>query len=180
MLNAQQIVERGLLKLEHSKGKAAQVGYDLSLKAVSRIGTSMSNNPYNLSKGGTIGKVLKDKTELTTYTPTELINLDGARGWLLYEGVYDITFWEGCKIPPNYVGLIRQRSSMLRNGTVLHSSVFDPGFETEFMGTVMVVNETIFIEDSARVAQIYFHTCEEVDQENLYNGQWQQDKQRNA
>lgn len=123
---------------------------------------------------------MKDKTELTTYTPVETINLDGVAGWLLYPGVYDITFWEGCKIPSNYVGLIRQRSSMLRNGTVLHSSVFDPGFETDFMGTVMVVNETIFIEDSARVAQIYFHICEEVDKENLYNGQWQQDKQRNA
>ena len=44
-------------------------------------------------------------------------------------------------------------------------------FETEFMGTVMIVNETIFIEEDARVAQIYFHSCEEVKE--LYNGQWQ-------
>ena len=34
MLNANQIVEKGLLKLENSKGKKAQVGYDLSLKEV--------------------------------------------------------------------------------------------------------------------------------------------------
>ena len=32
MLNADQITEKGLLKLEQSKGKKAQVGYDLSLK----------------------------------------------------------------------------------------------------------------------------------------------------
>jgi len=108
----------------------------------------------------------------------ELISLDGISGWLLYKGVYDITFYEGCEIPNNYVGLIRQRSSMLRNGTVLHSSVFDPGFKTDYMGTVMVVNETIFIEEGARVAQIYFHECEPVEDENLYNGQWQNDKQR--
>jgi deoxycytidine triphosphate deaminase len=69
---------------------------------------------------------------------------------------------------------------MLRNGTVLHSSVFDPGFETEFMGTVMVVNETIFVERNARVAQIYFHECTSVDDENLYRGQWQNDKQRSS
>jgi deoxycytidine triphosphate deaminase len=97
-------------------------------------------------------------------------------GWLLYPGTYEITFWEGCKLPADYVGLIRQRSSLLRNGTIIHSSVFDPGFETEFMGCVMRVNETIFIEEDARVAQIYFHKCEEVSE--LYNGQWQNDKQR--
>ena len=164
MINAQQIVDRGLLKLENSKGKAAQIGYDLSLKAVNKIGN--------------VGKVLKNKTELASYEPIEKIQLDGHTGWLLYPGAYDITFWEGCDIPSNYVGLIRQRSSMLRNGTVLHSSVFDPGFSTEFMGTVMVVNETIFVEEDARVAQIYFHECTPVGEENLYNGQWQGDKQR--
>jgi deoxycytidine triphosphate deaminase len=167
-----------LLKLEQSKGKKAQVGYDLSLKEVNRIGVSTSGAVYNIDKSSKIGKVLKDKTELTTYTSINKTSLDGKIGWLLYAGVYDITFWEGCKIPSNFVGLIRQRSSMLRNGTVLHSSVFDPGFETEFMGTVMVVNETIFIEEGARVAQIYFHECEPVEDENLYSGQWQGDKQR--
>lgn len=173
MLNAQQILNEGLLKLEHAHGKPAQIGYDLSLKQVNRIG--LTNNSAGELK---VGKVLKDKTQLTNYTPQPLMNLDGVSGWLLYAGVYDITFNEGCKIPSNRVGLIRQRSSMLRNGTVLHSSVFDPGFETDFMGTVMVVNETIFIEENARVAQIYFHECEPVDDENLYNGQWMHDKQR--
>jgi deoxycytidine triphosphate deaminase len=173
MLNAEQIIEKGLLKLDYTKGKPAQIGYDLSLKEVNKIGTvNVNGEPIR------IGKVLKDKTQLTNYTPIALTNLDGERGWLLYQGVYDITFHEGCKIPSNYVGLIRQRSSMLRNGTVLHSSVFDPGFETDFMGTVMVVNETIFIEAGARVAQIYFHECEEVNGDKLYNGQWMHDKQR--
>jgi deoxycytidine triphosphate deaminase len=174
ILNSDQIVEKGLLKLEESKGKKAQIGYDLSLKAVNRIGLNMrAENNYT---DRSIGKVLVDKTELTNYSPMEMIQLDGVRGWLLHPGTYDITFWEGCKIPSDYVGLIRQRSSMLRNGTVLHSSVFDPGFETEFIGTVMVVHEPIFIEDSARVAQIYFHKCEEVTE--LYDGQWAFDKQR--
>ena len=169
MLNADQIVEKGLLKLEQSKGKKAQVGYDLSLQTVKQI----RQNPQDK-----IGVVLKDKTNLADYTNVEKKQLDGSTGWLLYPGTYEITFWEGCKLPSDYVGLIRQRSSLLRNGTIIHSSVFDPGFETEFMGCVMRVNETIFIEEDARVAQIYFHQCEEVDQENLYNGQWQNDKQR--
>lgn len=115
MLNAQQILERGLLKLEYTQGKPAQIGYDLSLRQVNQIGGKKDVLGYK------IGKVLKDKTELSNYTSIDVIQLDGITGWLLYEGAYDITFNEGCKIPSNYVGLIRQRSSMLRNGTVLHS-----------------------------------------------------------
>ena len=174
MLNAEQILEQGLVKTENSKGKPAQVGYDLSVKSINRIGDDHTSTRAN------IGMVLKDKTILNNYTPVELTRIDGYEGYLLHPGAYDITFNEGCKIPSNYVGLIRQRSSMLRNGTVLHSSVFDPGFETEFMGTVMVVNTPIFIEENARVAQIYFHECQEVREENLYNGQFQGDKQRKA
>ena len=176
MLNVEQILEQGLLKLENTKGKPAQVGYDLSLKAVQKVGSSIVvGGTFN--KDAKIGKVLKDKTELTTYIPIESIKLDGAEGWLLYEGVYDITFLEGCKIPNNRVAFIKQRSSLYRNGAIINSPVFDPGFETENMGTLLYVHETIFIEKDARVAQIYFHKCDSAEE---YNGQWQGDKQRNS
>jgi deoxycytidine triphosphate deaminase len=175
MLNANQILDEGLLLLENAKGKPAQVGYDVTLKAVQKVGSRISNtNVYADSK---IGKVLKDKTELTSYTPVSTIMLDGAEGWLLYAGAYDVTFNEGCKIPDNRVAFIKQRSSLYRNGAVINSPVFDPGFETENMGTIMFVNETIFIEKDARVAQIYFHECNGAE---LYNGQWQNDKQRSS
>jgi len=103
--------------------------------------------------------------------------LDGVEGWILHEGVYDITFNEGCKIPENRVAFIKQRSSLYRNGAIINSPVFDPGFETEFMGTLLYVHEPLFIEINARVAQIYFHECNGAE---LYNGQWQGDKQRNS
>jgi len=177
MLNAKQIVNEGLLLLENTKGKPAQVGYDLSLKAVQKVGTSMSNSPYNVSRDGKIGKVLKDKTELTTYSPVDTIKVDGIDGWLLYQGVYDITFNEGCKIPDNRVAFVKQRSSLYRNGAIINSPVFDPGFETQNMGTLLYVHETIFIEKDARVAQIYFHECNPADK---YDGQWQNDKQRSS
>ena len=177
MLNAKQIVDEGLLLLENTKGKPAQVGYDLSLKAVQKVGNKISGGVYNLSKGGKIGKVLKDKTELTTYTPIESIQLEGTQGWLLHEGVYDITFNEGCKIPDNRVAFIKQRSSLYRNGAIINSPVFDPGFETMYMGTLLYVHETLFIERDARVAQIYFHECEPAEK---YDGQWQNDKQRSS
>lgn len=176
MLNAQQILDEGLLKLDNAKGKPAQVGFDVTLKAVNKVGDI--NAAYNdlVDRGEyKIGKVLKTKTELTTYTPIETIKLDGAEGWLLYPGTYDIEFWEGCKIPDNRVAFIKQRSSLWRNGTLINSPVFDPGFETNNMGTIMLVTETIFIEKDARVAQIYFHECNSAEK---YDGQWQNDKQR--
>ena len=172
MLNAQQILEQGLIKTENSKGKPAQVGYDLSVKAINAIGKD------ELSSKPNIGMVLKDKTILNNYSPVETKKIDGVEGWLLYPGAYDLTFHEGCKIAPYTVGMIRQRSSLLRNGAIIASSIFDPGFETENMGTIMIVTATIFIEKDARVGQMYFHECDEVAEENLYNGQWQNDKQR--
>jgi len=175
MLNAKQIIDEGLLLLENTQGKPAQVGYDITLKAVQKIGNKISGGVYNLSRGGKIGKVLKDKTELTTYVPLTTIMLDGVEGWLLHEGVYDVTFNEGCKIPENRVAFIKQRSSLYRNGAIINSPVFDPGFETENMGTLLYVYEPLFIELNARVAQIYFHECEPAEK---YNGQWQNDKQR--
>lgn len=171
MLNAQQILHEGLLKLEETKGKVAQVGYDLSLKSVNIIGS-------RVLVGAKIGKVLKDKTELTAYTPFLLQNVDGVDGWIFYPGTYDITFNEGCKLPDNRVAFIKQRSSLYRNGAIINSPVFDPNFETQFMGTLMYVHETLFIERDARVAQIYFHECEPVGEDQLYRGQWQGDKWR--
>ena len=174
MLNAKQIVDEGLLLLEHTQGKPAQVGYDITLKKVQKIGLKIGANAY---REGKIGKVLKDKTELTEYVPQNTIMLDGVEGWLLYDGVYDITFNEGCKIPDNRVAFIKQRSSLYRNGATINSPVFDPGFETQNMGTLLYVYETIFIEKDARVAQIYFHECNGAE---LYDGQWQNDKQRSS
>jgi len=174
MLNAKQIVDEGLLLLETTQGKPAQVGYDLSLKAVQRIGNQIGSG-NTMYVDGQIGKVLKDKTVLTTYKPVDTIMLEGNEGWLLHPGVYDITFNEGCKIPDNRVAFIKQRSSLYRNGAIINSPVFDPGFETQNMGTLLYVHEPIFIEINARVAQIYFHECNGAE---LYNGQWQNDKQR--
>ena len=66
----------------------------------------------------------------------------------------------------------------MRNGALIQSSIFDPGFKTDNVGTYMFVNNPIFIEENARVAQMYFHDCTVVGEDKLYNGQFQNDKQR--
>ena len=87
---------------------------------------------------------------------------------------------QGCNIPEDVTLLIRQRSSLLRNGASLHSSVFDPGFATDSIGTVLTVTTQLRIEQGARICQIYGHENEPVNKEDLYNGQWQNDSQRNG
>lgn len=160
MLNGKEIVRRGIVT-NVPEENIAQHGVDLNLIKVERV------------MG--IGLIpVKGKTILPNYQ--EIIATNGI--WRLNPGVYNITFDQGCKIPSDVMCLIRQRSSLLRCGGQLHSSVFDAGFETENMGTFMVLFHPIDIEVGARVAQMYNHVSDEV--ENLYNGQFQKDSQRKA
>ena len=166
MLNAKEILEEGLIVLDNAKGKPAQVGYDLSIKSIKKLTGD--------------GQVLKNKTivnKLDTISMTESMVLEGVEvnGWWLEPGTYDVTCNEGCNIHANRTAMVRQRSSLLRNGAIIASSIFDPGFYTDNIGTVMVVNERIFIEKDARIAQMYFH---ENNKGDLYDGQFQNDKQR--
>lgn len=159
MLNAKEILEEGLIVLDNAKGKPAQVGYDLSIKAIKKL------------KGN--GKILKDKTIVNELEDVAFNTHDN--GWWLDPGTYDVMCNEGCNIPGDRTAMVRQRSSLLRNGAIIASSIFDPGFYTDNIGTVMVVNNRIFIEQDARIAQMYFH---ENNEGELYDGQFQNDKQR--
>tara|TARA_R110002096_G_scaffold360533_3_gene553443 strand:+ start:455 stop:946 length:492 start_codon:yes stop_codon:yes gene_type:complete len=162
MLNAKEIIEEGLIYLDNAKGKPAQVGYDLSVK--------------NIQSLEGCGRVYADKTVVNDLTQLPLTVEDGYRsGWWLEPDTYDITMNEGCRISGVRTAMVRQRSSLLRNGAIIASSVFDPGFCTDNIGTVMVVTKRIFIERDARVAQMYFHENTEGE---LYDGQFQNDKQR--
>ena len=62
-------------------------------------------------------------------------------------------------------------SSLYRTGTSIVSPVWDPGFATDQMGTVLIVNVRLIVEKNARVAQMLIHTTD--GDAELYNGQWQ-------
>ena len=137
-------------------GSKAQVGYDLTLKSVSMING---------------GVVLADKTAVENYTPiAPYVNDTGKFIYRLAPGTYSLTFEQGCKLTTNTTAFIRHRSSVLRCGAIITSGVYDPGFEVEEMGGVMIATKDISIERGARVAQIVMfenYTAE------AYNGQWQ-------
>lgn len=158
LLTANQILEKGIvIPSEHSK--PAQVGIDLSLAKVQKI---------------SVGSVVfTDATYIdpTGYQDETTTWVDGRECWVLDPGTYAIEFNEGCKFPENTAGFIIHRSSLYRTGTSIVSPVWDPGFHTEKMGTVMIVNVRLIVEVNARVAQIVVHTTDEASE--LYQGQWQ-------
>jgi deoxycytidine triphosphate deaminase len=154
--NAFQVEE---LLQTNNKGSRAQVGYDLTLKSIKKVSG---------------GVVMQDKTTIADYTEvTPSVNNDGKFIFKLEPGTYSLTFEQGCKLPNNMTAFIRHRSSMLRCGAIITSGVFDPGFEVDEMGSIMIVTESMIVEKGARVAQIIMFENNEAE---LYNGQWQKDK----
>ena len=154
--NASQVVD--LLKT-NDKGAPAQVGYDLTLKSIKKIAG---------------GIVMQDKTIVNDYievTPT--INPDGKFIYRLHPGTYSLTFEQGIELPNNKTAFIRHRSSVLRCGGIITSGVYDPGFQVDEMGAVLLATESMIIEKGARVAQVIIF---ENNPAELYDGQYQGSK----
>jgi dUTP pyrophosphatase len=156
LLNSHQVSEY----LEtNGLGEKAQVGYDLTLKGVRSINGGM---------------VLADKTLVEDYSEVRpTVTPTGKYLYHLIPGAYSLTFEQGCKLPNNVTAFIRHRSSILRCGAIITSGVYDPGFEVDEMGGVMIVNQEMRIEKGARVAQIIMMENTPAD---LYDGQWQGSK----
>jgi len=152
MLNNADQVEQ--LLQTNGKGAKAQVGYDLTLKDVKRI------------KGGS---VLQDATLVNEYAQVPTTTQNGREVFILPAGEYSLTFEQGVKLPSGKTAFIRHRSSILRCGGIITSGVYDPGFEVDEMGGVLIATQPITIEKGARVAQIIIF--DNFDAE-LYAGQW--------
>lgn len=166
MLNGKELIERKVVR-HIDLNNITQHGVDIRLRKVSKL------SGHGFVPAG------KGKTLLPTYTEVDYIeDINGKQVWCLNPGYYMIDFIEGCDIPASLMGRIVQRSSVARCGAWIYSSIFDAGFSTDSMGTFMKVFNTIVIEKDARVAQFYCYDCTEVKEEDLYNGQFQHDKQR--
>jgi len=160
LLNANQVEE---MLVTNGKGKKAQVGYDLTVKDVKAI------------RGGIL---YADETQLEPYDQIETMSVQKVDGdhrevWSLKPGIYSVTFEQGCKLDDQTTAFIRQRSSVLRMGGTVTSGVYDPGFEVDEMGGVMTLTKTVVLEKGARLAQIIMF---ENNSAELYDGQWQKDK----
>ena len=134
LLNAKQVEA---MLTTNGKGKAAQVGFDLTVCAVNKI------NGGGLYKSGT---EVDDYTEMKSFIDEK----DRNDVWILHPGAYSVTFEQGCKLDDKTTAFIRQRSSLLRMGGTCTSGVYDPGFEVDQMGGVMILLSLIHISEPTR------------------------------
>lgn len=173
MLTGHELVERGIITGPIPEVNIQQHGVDLNLISVSKVdGLHTPGVIYNDDHPN------PKKTRLS-HRWIESLREDEATGikfWHLEPGVYDITFAQGCSIPSDVKMKIVHRSSVYRNGGEINSALFDAGFTTDKMGTILVIHSPLRIENGARVGQAHVYPSNQV--QNLYNGQWQGDQQR--
>ena len=169
------------------RAKKAQVGVDLTLGKVSKVGKYNAFDLMSYQKPldswwSSAGIILNDEkatgtlrhAKVAEYTVIEpMAAADGLStftAWHLEPGAYAIEFNEGLKpLPVNNTAIIINRSSVARSGALIRSSVYDPGFASPAMGAMMYVFTPIIIEEHARVAQILIFENEEAE---AYNGQY--------
>lgn len=193
-LTGKQIVNKGIIYNVDEKG-IQQQGVDVRVKKISRVSTGLKNG-VNVFSDIFLGKseldIVKDMFEGTGLipasgktsipTPHEVTPIqDPERGvdtWFLHEGYYEVEFMEGCEIPADCAMYFKTRSSLVRCGADVRSGQFDGGFKTENMGAFLKVELPIRIDVGARIAQAIVTETYPVDEDKLYDGQWQGDKQR--
>ncbi len=164
-LTGTNIIDKNIISNASVEG-IQQQGVDLRVKSIRFVNEKCSG--YVPETGKTI---IPPSMSLTPYDD---------KTFVLPPGYYEIEFMEGCDIPNNATVHIKTRSSLVRCGAICHSGQFDGGFKTENMGCFLHVILPISIDKGARIAQALVFESYPVKGENMYNGQWQGDKQRKS
>ena len=142
--------------------KPAQVGVDLTIAKIEVIeGSAIFDTDSKLDKNSI------RYTEADSYTEGD------QKYYILKPNTnYAIEFEQGLKqLNDNEWGFIVQRSSLLRTGCHIISSIWDPGFQTSQMGTTLLTgNIPVCIPVGCRVAQLLIFDNEPTE---LYCGTWQ-------
>ena len=160
-LTGKQIIEKGIIT-NHCKEGVQQQGIDVRLKGIRTM--------LNRGKIPAQGKTILPYYYEVKFEEDNCIELP--------TGYYEVEFEEACEIPDNMVLNYKTRSSLVRCGAIIHSGQFDAGFKTQNMGAFLHVIRPIILEKGARLAQAIVTESYPVNENDLYNGQWQNDKQR--
>jgi len=94
----------------------------------------------------------------------------------LSPGSYLAAYNEKVRIPKGAVGLLLPRSSLMRMGCMLHTALWDQGYEGEGIG-LLVVHNPVKIHIGARIGQLIFLNAKKVD--NTYSGAYQNETHEN-
>ena len=133
-------------------------GLDFSLLRVDRF-----------TSAGRMGSASSDRS-LPQYQPLDF----ESDGWLfLGPGAYLVTFNEVVNIPLDLVALAHPRSSLLRSGVSLPTSIWDPGYSGRSQALLTIHNPAGYhLQRNARLMQMFFlRLCQPVEQG--YQGRYQ-------
>ncbi|MHA2251711.1 MAG: deoxyuridine 5'-triphosphate nucleotidohydrolase [Candidatus Kariarchaeaceae archaeon] len=131
-------------------------GIDLTLQSVDRFVGEGFIAIHNSERTLPLAEELSpDKSDVYSLTP----------------GGYQVRYNESIHVPLDAAGLVLPRSSLMRSGAVIHSALWDPGYQGVGMG-LMTVTNPIKIQKNARIAQIIFFTLSE-GAELPYQGAYQ-------
>lgn len=150
--------------LKHAK--EAQVGVDLSIAKIESI---KDDSVVYFDENSKVYGIEYEEAPFVEENGKKVYTLEPNKN-------YAITFEQGLvTLEPNEWGLIIQRSSLLRCGSRIISSIWDPGYgisAEEGMGTTLLTGNTkVKMPVGTRVGQFLLFENEAV--ENLYNGRWQ-------
>ena len=97
-------------------------------------------------------------------------------GWhYLKQGSYVIVYNEVVRIPLDIVALARSRSTILRNGGLIGTAVWDPGYQGRSSSLLVVHNPYgLKIKKDARVAQLIFFRIKKLGKG--YDGIFQRER----
>ena len=88
--------------------------------------------------------------------------------WNLYQGVYDFASESYIEVPEGMVGWLRTRSTLNRNGILVHSGLYDSGFKGPICGMLYnMVGGNVYIMPGTPVAQFVIARS---DSEGIYSG----------
>lgn len=131
-------------------------GVDLTLEAV--------EEPIDSGRIARDGKTVGERQPIAPVEITE-----AAQAYYLAPGAYIVRYGEVVSIPPGHVGFIYPRSTLLRNGCMLHTAVWDSGYEGRGAG-LLTVHHDIELERGARIGQLVLARAQHRDS---YDGSYQ-------
>lgn len=102
------------------------------------------------------------------------VNRNDDDWFLLPAGFYELQFYGSVQISSNEVGWVIPRSTLIRNGMIMQSGLFDSGYEGPIGCGMLVSTSSFKVKRGTRLAQFVLAQAEAI---HLYDGQYSAGKQ---
>jgi dUTP pyrophosphatase len=159
VLSGNSLADKGVI-IPYDDNAVQSGGYDLHIEKV----TVQNTHPIPYITKDNDKRIVSDWKELTPHY-NNIFRLE--------RGEYLIEFSEIVTIPPDCIGLIFPRSSLLRSNCTMTSAVWDAGYSGKGKGYLIVNSHVgVYIEQYAAICQLVLFGLDTVA-ENLYKGKYQ-------